>query len=99
MRPWTQRLILATALVAAGGLAVAAPPGLRTDDQIMNYVRMSLANDPVVKGVPIKLQVLNGFVILEGCVASANVSHHAEQAARKNPGVRAVRNNLAVGRC
>jgi len=99
MKPWTRWLILAAAIAAAGGPVAAAPPGLRSNDRTMADVRMKLTSDPVVKGVPIRVQVVNGFVILEGCVASANVSQHAEQAARKSPGVRAVNNNLFVGHC
>jgi osmotically-inducible protein OsmY len=100
MGTWTRRLVLAISMLAASGLAVAAPARLAgMDDAIVDLVRMKLASDPVVKGVPIEVKAVDGIVTLAGCVASATVSRRAAQVARKASGVKAVTNNLAPGRC
>lgn len=67
------------------------------DDQVYNQVRIKLANDPIVKGGAIEVEVSQGMVILKGRVERDKQKEKAERLAKKVKGVRGVENRIVVG--
>jgi osmotically-inducible protein OsmY len=67
-----------------------------TDKQIQENVLHELDWEPQVKSTDIGVAVKDGIVTFSGFVDSYNQRHHAEQAAKRVLGVRAVANDLEV---
>ncbi len=84
-------LILALASVS---LAAAKQP--ITDDSIYDAVRMKLANDQVVKGGALQVDVKDGVVTLSGTVPLEQQKERATKITGKVKGVKKVINNITL---
>ena len=67
-----------------------------TDDRIYDQVRLKLANDQVVKGGALLVEVKQGVVTLGGSVDLAEQRDKAPKLARKVKGVTQVINNITL---
>ncbi|HTT62971.1 MAG TPA: BON domain-containing protein [Bryobacteraceae bacterium] len=67
-----------------------------SDDQIYDLVRRKLADDQVVKGGALEVEVKDGVVTLKGKVEYEQQKNKAEKLARKVSGVKQVVNQLVV---
>jgi len=67
-----------------------------TDDQIYDLVRRKLADDQVVKGGAMDVDVKGGTVTLRGKVETNEQKARAEKLAHKVSGVKQVDNQLVV---
>jgi osmotically-inducible protein OsmY len=67
-----------------------------TDDQIYDLVRRKLADDQVVKGGAMEVEVKDGVVTLKGKVEYDEQKTKAGKIARKVSGVKQVDNQLVV---
>jgi len=67
-----------------------------SDDQLYDLVRRKLADDPVVKGGAMEVEVKDGIVTLKGKVEYDEQKTKAEKLARKVSGVKQVVNQLVV---
>ena len=67
-----------------------------SDDQIYDLVRRKLADDVVVKGGAMEVEVKDGVVTLKGKVEYDEQKTKAEKLARKVSGVKRVDNQLVV---
>ena len=67
-----------------------------SDDQIYDNVRRKLADDQVVKGGAMEVEVKDGVVTLRGKVESDQQKTRAAKIAHKIPGVKQVDNQLEV---
>jgi osmotically-inducible protein OsmY len=67
-----------------------------TDDQLYDLVRRKLADDQVVKGGAMEVEVKDGVVTLRGKVEYDQQKVKAEKLARKVAGVKHVNNELVV---
>lgn len=67
-----------------------------SDDQLYDLVRRKLADDQVVKGGAIEVDVKEGVVTLRGKVEYDQQKVKAEKLARKVSGVKQVDNQLVV---
>jgi osmotically-inducible protein OsmY len=81
-------------LLAAG--AWAAGKKALTDDEIYDQVIRKLADDPVVKGGALKVDVKDGVVTINGRVELDQQKTKAEKLARKVSGVKQVNNAIVV---
>ena len=90
----TRLLCLALAL----GLAVAPLLAQKqiSDDSLIDQVRVKLANDADVGGMPINVDVHQGVVTLKGKVRTEKQRAKAEKIAKKVKGVSSVTNQLVV---
>ena len=86
------KLLLGMALSA--GLHAAKPP--ISDDNINDRVKMKLAEDTVVKGGALTIDVKDGVVTLSGKVTYENQKSKAEKLAKKVQGVKSVNNQIVV---
>ena len=75
---------------------VRVEPVARTDDAIRADVLAGLRVEPVTDEYELAVEVTGGTVVLRGTVESAQERNVAERVAAAVPGVRAVRNDLAV---
>ena len=66
------------------------------DASITTAVKAKFVEDKTVDAGAIKVETLNGTVMLSGFAKSSAEKAQAEEIARNTKGVRAVRNNLAV---
>ena len=66
------------------------------DDQLYDIVRRKLANDQMVKGGALEVDVKDGVVTLKGKVELDKQKAKAEKLARKVAGVKQVNNELVV---
>lgn len=93
-------LAAALVLVTASGCAVTRGQetmGAYVDDAaITTAVKSRFVEDKQVDAMSIKVETLNGTVMLSGFAKSAAERMTAESLARKVNGVKAVRNELAV---
>ena len=87
-------LLLACLLLQAVGPAKDPPPV--NDDTITDQVRIKLADDPVVKGGALNVEVKQGVVTLSGAVELDKQKEKAEKVARKVKGVKQVVNNIEI---
>lgn len=69
-----------------------------SDDNIYDLVKRRLANDPVVKGGALDVDVKQGVVTLRGSVETEKQRGKAEKLVKKVSGVRSVNNELRVAR-
>ena len=67
-----------------------------TDDSIVDQVRIKLANDDVVKGGALQVDVKQGVVTLAGSVEELKQKEKAEKVAKKVKGVKQVINNITL---
>ena len=67
-----------------------------SDDQIYDLVRRKLADDQVVKGGAMDVEVKDGVVTLKGKVEYGEQKIKAEKLTRKVSGVKQVDNQLVV---
>jgi osmotically-inducible protein OsmY len=81
-------------LVASVCLAKDAKP--LTDDAIYDQVRLKLANDQVVKGGALQVDVKQGVVTLSGNVDLAQQRDRAAKLVKKVKGVKQVINNITL---
>ena len=92
--------ISAAALLTATGCAVSRgqeTTGAYIDDAaITTKVKARFVQDKQVDATSIKVQTLNGTVMLSGFAKSANEKTMAEELARGVSGVKMVKNELAV---
>jgi len=66
------------------------------DDGIETAIRERLMNDAQLKGAGIKIRSDNSVVTLRGKISDPKAKSHASDVVRGVPGVRAVRNELAL---
>lgn len=93
--------VLATAvLLAAGGCAVTRgqeSAGAYVDDTaITTRIKGRFIENKDVAASSIKVETLNGTVLLSGFAKSANEKATAEKIARETSGVKSVRNEILV---
>jgi osmotically-inducible protein OsmY len=69
-----------------------------TDRQIQENVLRELDREPQVEATEIGVAVTDGIVTLTGHINSLSEQHHAEEAAKRALGVRAVANDLELKR-
>jgi len=67
-----------------------------TDDVINDQVRVKIANDAEIGGMPIEVDVHQGVVTLKGKVRTEKMRSKAEKVAKKVRGVTSVTNRLVV---
>src|ERR1039458_10549907 len=77
-------------LLLLAGVCLAAEKPL-TDDAVYNQVRIKLADDPVVKGGGLEVEVKQGVVTLSGTVELQVQIEKATKVAKKVKGVKEVR--------
>ena len=80
-------------LLAGVCLAAEKPP---TDDAVYNQVRIKLADDPVVKGGGLDVEVKQGVVTLSGTVELEVQKEKAARVAKKVKGVKEVINHIEL---
>lgn len=96
-RKITSPLILLALCAALCSSAFAAGKPV-SDDTIYDYVKRRLANDPVVKGGALDIDVKQGVVTLKGAVEYEKQKTKAEKLAKKVNGVKQVVNQIQVVR-
>jgi hyperosmotically inducible protein len=67
-----------------------------TDDSIYDAVRMKLANDQVVKGGALQVDVKEGVVTLSGILSIEQQKERAAKLTSKIKGVKKVINNISL---
>ena len=93
------KLIFAVVAVLSLLAAIAwAWSDLPSDDQIYDNVRRRLANDPIVKGGALEVDVKAGVVTIRGGVETVKQREKAEKIVRKIKGVKQVVNELRITR-
>jgi osmotically-inducible protein OsmY len=85
--------MLVMVALAAGGWAAQKH---YSDDELYDLVRRKLADDVVVKGGALEVDVKAGVVTLRGKVETEQQKSKAEKIARKVSGVKQVDNQLVV---
>jgi osmotically-inducible protein OsmY len=90
----TLRKLFAVSILAVG--LVAAEKGAIPDGEISTKVQLKLAEDTVVKGGGLAVDVKDGVVTLGGKVEKPNQKSKAEKLAKKVSGVKSVVNNIVV---
>jgi osmotically-inducible protein OsmY len=88
-----KRLFALTILTFGLSAADKAPP---SDGEISTKVQLKLAEDTVVKGGGLGIDVKDGVVTLTGKVEYPNQKAKAEKLTKKVPGVKSVVNNIVV---
>jgi hyperosmotically inducible protein len=68
----------------------------KSDDVIVDQVRIKLTSDPIVKGGGIQVDSQQGIVTLTGAVGTKKQKDRASSLAKKVKGVKQVTNNLVV---
>ena len=82
-------------LLLLAGVCLAADKAL-TDDTVYNQVRIKLADDPVVKGGGLEVEVKQGVVTLSGTVELEVQKEKAAKVAKKVKGVKEVINHIEL---
>jgi len=83
-------------MFALASVCLAAGKQPITDDSIYDAVRMKLANDQVVKGGALQVDVKEGVVTLGGSVPMEEQKDRAAKLAAKVKGVKKVVNNITL---
>jgi hyperosmotically inducible protein len=86
--------VLMVLVLATGALASSKKPA--NDDQLYDLVIRKLADDPVVKGGALKVDVHDGVVTISGKVETDQQKAKAEKIVKKISGVKQVDNQLVV---
>jgi len=68
----------------------------KSDDVIVDQVRIKLTSDPIVKGGAIEVNSQRGIVTLTGAVGTKRQKDRASSIAKKVKGVKQVQNDLVV---
>jgi len=68
----------------------------KTDDVIVDQVRIKLTSDPIVKGGTIEVNSQQGIVTLTGPVGTKKQKDRAASIAKKVKGVKQVQNDIVV---
>jgi osmotically-inducible protein OsmY len=89
-------LISLLLLFTLASVCLAKTPKQITDDSIYDQVRMRMANDQVVKGGALQVDVKQGVVTLSGSVDLAEQKNKAAKLAGKVKGVKQVINNITL---
>jgi osmotically-inducible protein OsmY len=93
-------LVAAITLVTAAGCAVTRGQetvGAYVDDAtITTQIKGRFIEDPVVAASSIRVETLNGTVMLSGFAKSAAERNTAEAIARRVNGVKSIKNEIAV---
>ena len=93
-------IVAAVALLSATGCAVTRGQetvGAYVDDAaITTAVKARFIDNPDVDALSIKVETLNGTVMLSGFAKNATEKSTAEVLARKVSGVRSVKNEIAI---
>jgi osmotically-inducible protein OsmY len=89
-------LIALLLLLALASVCLAKDPKAITDDGIYDQVRLRLANDQVVKGGALDVDVKQGVVTLSGAVDLAEQRDRAPKLAKKVKGVKQVINKITL---
>jgi osmotically-inducible protein OsmY len=82
-------------LVLLAGVCLAADKPI-TDDALYNQVRIKLADDPVVKGGALVVDVKQGVVTISGTVELEVQKEKAAKVAKKVKGVKQVINRIEI---
>ena len=82
-------------LLLLAGVCLAAEKPI-TDDAVYNQVRIKLADDPVVKGGGLQVDVKQGVVTLSGTVELQVQIEKATKVAKKVKGVKEVINHIEL---
>ena len=82
-------------LLLLAGVCLAAEKPI-TDDTVYNQVRIKLADDPVVKGGGLEVEVKQGVVTLSGTVELEVQKEKAAKVAKKVKGVKEVINHIEL---
>ncbi|MGA2772560.1 MAG: BON domain-containing protein [Bryobacteraceae bacterium] len=82
-------------LLLLAGVCLAAEKPI-TDDAVYNQVRIKLADDPVVKGGGLEVEVKQGVVTLSGTVELEVQREKAAKVAKKVKGVKEVINRIEL---
>ena len=82
-------------LLLLAGVCLAADKPV-TDDALYNQVRIKLADDPVVKGGGLQVDVKQGVVTLSGTVELEAQIEKATKVAKKVKGVKQVINHIEL---
>ncbi len=90
-------LVVAALMLAYAGAAFAADKQV-SDDQLYDQVKRRLANDPIVKGGALEVEVHQGVVTLRGSLESEKLRQKAEHLTKKIKGVTKVVNELQIAR-
>lgn len=88
--------IIGALLLAVFVAAAAREKAPVSDDQLYDLVKRRLANDPVVKGGALEVEVHEGVVTLKGTVEQEKQKTKAERVTKKISGVKQVDNQLQV---
>jgi hyperosmotically inducible protein len=83
-------------IVALASVSLAKAKQPITDDSIYDAVRMKLANDQVVKGGALQVDVKDGVVTLSGAVSLEQQKQRAAKLTAKIKGVKKVINNITL---
>jgi hyperosmotically inducible periplasmic protein len=83
-------------ILALASVSLAADKQPITDDSIYDAVRMKLANDQVVKGGALQVDVKGGVVTLSGTVQIEQQKARATKLTSKIKGVKSVVNNISL---
>ena len=92
----TKTTVVLLACLALQTFCLAKEPPKVTDDTITDQVRIKLADDPVVKGGALIVDVKNGVVTLSGPVELDKQKEKAEKVAKKVRGVKQVVNHIEI---
>ena len=90
------KTLLSLVVILALAAGVWAAEKHVSDDQLYDLVRRKLADDQVVKGGALEVDVKEGVVTLRGKVETSQQKTKAEKLARKVSGVKQVNNELVV---
>jgi hyperosmotically inducible protein len=82
-------------LLLLAGVCLAAEKPL-TDDTIYNQVIIKLADDQVVKGAALRVEIKQGVVTLSGTVELEVQKERAVKVAKKVKGVKEVINHIEI---
>jgi osmotically-inducible protein OsmY len=83
-------------LLALASVSLAAAKQPITDDSIYDSVRLKLANDQVVKGGALQVEVKEGVVTLSGSLSLEKQKERATKLTEKVKGVKKVVNNISL---
>jgi osmotically-inducible protein OsmY len=90
------KILISLVMIFTLGAGIWAAEKHVSDDQLYDLVRRKLADDVVVKGGALDVDVKDGVVTLRGKLESDKQKQKAEKIVRKINGVKQVNNELVV---